>query len=165
MNPYQPPAQDHGFGASRNALVEYSEKSRSVALLLSYFLGFLGVDRFYIGQIGLGVLKLVTLGGFGIWYMIDLVLLSTGQLRDGEGRPLRPPAMVEGTPRVPASHVLLAGVFAGQFGIDRFVLGQTQLGVLKLVTCGGCGIWQMIDVVLAATGGLRDAEGNSLRWE
>jgi len=166
MNPYQPPGQDYGvFVPPGGGLVQYSDKSRGTAILLSYFLGVFGVDRFYLGQIGLGVLKLITLGGLGVWYIIDLVLLSVGQIRDTEGRPLQPPGNIVGTPRVPASHVLLAGVLAGNFGVDRFVLGQTQLGIIKLLTCGGCGIWQAIDVVLAATGGLHDAEGNSLRWD
>lgn len=165
MNPYQPPADSHGTFGPPGAIVVYSEKSRGTAILLSYFLGIFGVDRFYLGQIGLGVLKLLTLGGLGIWYLIDLVLLAVGKVEDTEGRPLRPPEPIVGTPRVPASHVLLAGVLAGQFGVDRFVLGQTELGILKLVTCGGCGLWQTIDIVLAATGGLRDAQGNSLRWD
>ena len=59
-----------------------------VALLLSIFLGGLGVDRFYLGYIGLGVLKLITGGGFGIWWLIDLILIATGKLRDSEGREL-----------------------------------------------------------------------------
>jgi TM2 domain-containing membrane protein YozV len=160
-----PPPPGYGYFQPPNpeAMVVYSDKSLSTAILLSYFLGIFGVDRFYLGQVGLGVVKLLTLGGFGIWYLIDLVLLAIGQIRDPEGRRLRPPGNVEGTPRVLASHVLLAGLLAGNFGADRFVLGQTQLGVIKLLTCGGCGIWQLVDVVLAATGNLR--EGNSLRWE
>jgi len=48
-----------------------------VALLLSILLGSLGVDRFYIGYIGTGILKLITFGGFGIWWLIDLILIAT----------------------------------------------------------------------------------------
>jgi hypothetical protein len=56
--------------------------------LLSYFLGGLGVDRFYLGKIGTGILKLLTLGGFGIWRFIDLILIIFGSLRAKDGRPL-----------------------------------------------------------------------------
>jgi TM2 domain-containing membrane protein YozV len=153
---YAPPAA--------TSIEPYSERSRSTAFLLSYFLGWLGADRFYMGQIGLGVLKLLTCGGFGIWYLIDMILLALNEAKDADGRRLAPPGPVEGVPTVNGNHVLLAGVLAGQFGIDRFLLGQTALGVIKLLTCGGLGIWQMVDLILAVTGNLRDAQGNSLRW-
>lgn len=59
------------------------------ALLLSIFLGQLGVDRFYMGYIGLGVVKLLTAGGCGIWWLIDVILIATDGLKDAQGRPLR----------------------------------------------------------------------------
>jgi RNA polymerase subunit RPABC4/transcription elongation factor Spt4 len=59
-----------------------------VALLLSIFLGGLGVDRFYLGYVGLGILKLITGGGFGIWWLIDLILIATNKLRDSSGNEL-----------------------------------------------------------------------------
>jgi len=49
-------------------------------------LGGLGVDRFYSGHIGTGVLKLITVGGCGIWALYDIIMIATGKFRDGEGK-------------------------------------------------------------------------------
>jgi TM2 domain-containing membrane protein YozV len=54
-------------------------------LLLSIFLGELGIDRFYVGKIGTGILKLITLGGCGIWWLIDLILIICGKFTDSNG--------------------------------------------------------------------------------
>ncbi len=53
------------------------------ALLLSIFLGGLGVDRFIMGQVGIGILKLITFGGCGIWALIDIILIATKHEFDG----------------------------------------------------------------------------------
>ena len=60
-------------------------KSNVVALILSIFLGELGIDRFYLGYIGTGILKLITCGGFGIWWLIDLIMIATGKLKPKDG--------------------------------------------------------------------------------
>jgi len=67
----------------------FSDKEWLVALLLSVFLGSLGVDRFYVGHIGLGLGKLFTLGGCGIWAIIDVILIAMRKVNDANGRPLR----------------------------------------------------------------------------
>lgn len=59
-----------------------------VALLLAIFLGTLGVHRFYTGHIATGILMILTAGGCGIWWLIDVIIIATGNFKDGEGRPL-----------------------------------------------------------------------------
>lgn len=62
-------------------------KNKLTAILLSIFTGGLGIDRFYLGYTGLGVVKLLTMGGFGIWALIDLIMICTGSLRPADGSP------------------------------------------------------------------------------
>jgi len=65
-----------------------SEKDWTVTLILAILVGSLGIDRFYSGSILLGVLKLFTLGGLGLWWLIDLIMLVTGSYKDGNGNPI-----------------------------------------------------------------------------
>ena len=65
---------------------ELSPRSRLVALLFCVLLGWIGVHRFYVGKIGTGILMVVTIGGLGIWTLIDLILIAVGSFRDKEGR-------------------------------------------------------------------------------
>lgn len=67
----------------------FSDKEYMVALLFSIFLGYLGIDRFYMGQVGIGIGKLLTLGGCGIWYLIDIILIATRSSNDSSGLPLK----------------------------------------------------------------------------
>jgi TM2 domain-containing membrane protein YozV len=62
-----------------------SSKNYIVAMILSYLFGYFGVDRFYLGKIGTGILKLITFGGFGIWYIIDFFMIGVGKLKAKDG--------------------------------------------------------------------------------
>lgn len=63
-----------------------SPKSRLAAALLAWFLGVLGIHRFYVGKIGTGILMIVTLGGLGIWVLIDFIVILVGSFKDKEDR-------------------------------------------------------------------------------
>ena len=67
----------------------FSDKEYIIALLFSIFLGYLGIDRFYMGQVGMGIGKLLTAGGCGVWYLIDIILIATRSSNDSAGRPLK----------------------------------------------------------------------------
>jgi TM2 domain-containing membrane protein YozV len=71
-------------------LSSYSDKDQSTLFLLAVFAGTLGLDRFYLGQTGLGIAKLLTCGGLGIWALVDLVMIGLGKLPDAQGNSLRP---------------------------------------------------------------------------
>lgn len=66
----------------------FSRREFLTTLLLSIFLGTIGVDRFYLGQTGLGIAKLLTGGGCGIWALIDIILVAMRKVTDNEGMPL-----------------------------------------------------------------------------
>ena len=64
-----------------------SDKSRLGALLFCIFLGVFGGHRFYVGKIGTGILIILTAGGvFGVWPLVDLIMIIIGSFRDKEGR-------------------------------------------------------------------------------
>ena len=64
---------------------KYSEKSKGTAAVLCFFLGWLGVHRFYVGKIGTGLLWMFTLGLFGVGEIVDLIMILCGSFTDGEG--------------------------------------------------------------------------------
>lgn len=66
----------------------FSDKEWLTTVILSWLLGGLGVDRFYLGYTGLGVLKLITLGGCGVWHLIDAIMVILRKMPDAQGRPL-----------------------------------------------------------------------------
>ena len=79
----QPQGMQQGMPAQGMPMA--SETDWTVLLILSIILGSLGVDHFYSGKIGTGILKLITFGGCGIWYLIDVIMIATGSFKDGNG--------------------------------------------------------------------------------
>jgi len=65
------------------------QRSWRVAFLLSIFLGFFGADRFYIGRTRSAIVKMVTLGCLGIWWLSDIILLASDWRKDADGQPLK----------------------------------------------------------------------------
>lgn len=94
MNTYDPPPGNYGQQPFAPPPMQPQTGGNTqgydwtVALILSILLGELGVDRFYTGSIMLGILKLITFGGCGIWWIIDIILIATGSYKDALGRPL-----------------------------------------------------------------------------
>ena len=134
-----------------------------------------GVDRMYTGRVKLGILKLITLGGLDIWGIVDLILIGSGKARDGNGNPLI--AYDDGTPpdsrpgegppeSASVSHkhfaAVVLSVLLGWLGIDRMYIGRVGLGILKLITLGGLGVWALVDLILIGTGKAIDGNGNPL---
>jgi len=72
----------HSYGGS-------SDKSRGITLAFAILFGMFGAHRFYVGKVGTGVLQACTLGGLGMWYLYDCILVASGQFTDAAGRPVR----------------------------------------------------------------------------
>ena len=66
-----------------------SPKSRLAVALFAWFLGVLGIHRFYLGKIGTGIAMLLTAGGLGIWALIDFIMAVAGSMKDKDGLPIK----------------------------------------------------------------------------
>jgi len=116
---------------------------------MSLFFGWLGVDRFMMRQIFTGLLKLVTFGGLGIWYLVDVILIATKhQFKNIEW---------DHDGNMSYGFALAVSILFGSMGADRFMMGQVGWGLLKLFSMFlillllpvGL-IWWLVDVILVA---------------
>lgn len=86
------PPEHHGGAASGPSFSYDADRSAGrtfiTTWLFALLLGYWGADRFYLGKVGTAILKLVTLGGLGVWVLVDLLLVLFGAQRDRDGRPL-----------------------------------------------------------------------------
>jgi len=141
---------------------EISEKGFTAIYILACFFGYLGVHRFMAGKKGTGVAMLLTLGGLGIWQIIDIVMLALGKFKDKEGRPIVTQPVEEMSDKNLGLILLLFHLF-GWTGIHRFMTGKVLTGVLFLLTVGGVLIWGIIDWISMAKGNFKDKEGRVIR--
>lgn len=68
------------------AAANVSPRSRTVAAVLAFFLGGLGIHRFYVGKTGTAILMILTIGGLGIWVLVDFIMIVVGSFKDKEER-------------------------------------------------------------------------------
>ena len=69
--------------------MDTSDKGFVPTILLCFFLGSFGAHRFYVGKIGTGILMLITLGGLGIWMLVDFIIIVCGNFKDSNGLPIK----------------------------------------------------------------------------
>jgi TM2 domain-containing membrane protein YozV len=117
----------------------------------------LGVHRFYTGRIISGIFQLLTFGGFGIWTLIDLIMIVNGDFKDKYNRPLdQSPVMGGSRSWVTAAFLCM---FLGWLGVHRFYTGRVVSGIFQLLTFGGFGIWALIDLIMIYTDSFKDDMG------
>lgn len=83
--PATPPAPPKFQPEATYARAAVSNKSFLLTWLFAWLLGFWAVDRFYLGKVGTGILKLITFSGLGIWWLVDLIIVLSGRQRDKQG--------------------------------------------------------------------------------
>src|SRR5712691_5100352 len=125
--PYPVPPQYAPYPGQVPVMAIEPQKSWIATVLLCQFLGTLGVHRFYTGRFITGILQLLTFGGFGIWVLVDLIMIISGDFKDSYNRPLdQQPVMGGSRSWVTAS--LLHGAFHHWHFATSYLRGLWHLG-------------------------------------
>ncbi len=152
--PYPVPPQYTPYPGQVPMMAMEPQKSWLVTVLLCQFLGTLGIHRFYTGRIVSGIFQLLTFGGFGIWTLIDLIMIVSDDFKDQYNRPLdHPPVIVGSRSWVTAAFLCM---FLGWLGVHRFYTGRVVSGIFQLLTFGGFGIWVLVDLIMIYTDSFKD---------
>ena len=119
-----------------------------ITLILCFFLGGLGIHRLYNKKIITGLLQLITLGGLGIWTLIDFILILLNKFeieidKDNNNVELN---NIEPSNKDWIITFLLCWTL-GLFGVHRFYNKKIKTGILQFITLGGLGIWTLIDLI------------------
>jgi TM2 domain-containing membrane protein YozV len=156
--PPQPlPPQYSQYQGQIPGMVMAQQKSWLATALLCLFLGTLGIHRFYTGRIVSGIFQLLTGGGFGIWVLIDLIMIVNGSFTDQYNRPLDHPPVMGGNRSWTTTAFLC--MFLGWLGVHRFYNGRVVSGIFQLLTFGGFGIWALVDLIMIFTDSFTDDMG------
>lgn len=92
QSPGSPNMQPNAIYAAQQQpiyIVQKSSKNKTTALILCVLLGYFGIHHFYVGKTGMGILYLLTVGLFGIGWIVDIILIATGTFKDCYGLPIK----------------------------------------------------------------------------